>query len=103
MSKIEFIGARVDKNVINMIEDTAKEDSIDKTKALMKLVILGRRQYLLEKYLQLYRNGICSLDKAAEKIGINVAEMMQEAAKLGIYSTETIDEYKRGLEILEKL
>ncbi len=64
---------------------------------------ITKRKYLLEKYLQLYRDGICSLDKAAEKIGINIAEMMQEAAKSGIYSTETIDEYKRGLEILEKL
>ncbi len=50
--------------------------------------------------LGLYRSGACSLDKAAKKVGITMREMMQEAAKAGITSTETVEEYRRGLQIL---
>ena len=83
-----------------MIEDTAKDQRIDKTAALKELIVLGRKQYLLQKYLELYQEGRCSLDKAAHDVGITVVEMMQEAARAGIQSTETIEEYRWGLELL---
>ncbi|MEK6857017.1 MAG: hypothetical protein AABX39_00325 [Nanoarchaeota archaeon] len=56
---------------------------------------------LIKKYLELYREGKCSIDKAAEKIGVTVNEMMQEAIKAGIQSSETIEEYKTGLALLK--
>ncbi len=102
MSEAQFIGARIEKDIAGMIEDTAKEEYVDKTAALKQLIILGRKQYLLRKYLQLYRDGRCSIDKAAEAIGATVAEMMQEAAKAGIRSSETAEEYREGLELLKK-
>jgi len=101
MSKKGFIGARIDKDIINSIDDTAKEDNIDKTTALINLIRIGRKQYLLEKYLKLYREGRCSIDRAAEKAEITVSEMMEEAVKAGIRSSETTEEYKRGLKLLE--
>ncbi len=55
---------------------------------------------LLQKYLQQYRDGKCGVDKAAEEIGITVSEMMNEAVKAGIKSEQTIEEYKKGLELL---
>ncbi len=64
------------------------------------MIILGRQKYLLQKYLHLYSERKCSLDKAAKLAGLTVCEMMDEAAKAGIRSEETIEEYKRGLELL---
>lgn len=100
MSEARFIGARIDDNVARMIEATARDEGVDKTKALKELIVLGRKQYLLQKYLQLYGEGKCSIDKAAEAAGITVAEMMKEAAKEGITSTETAEEYREGLRLL---
>ena len=100
MSRAEFIGARFEKYILDMVEDTAREEKVDKTKALKQLVVLGRKQHLLQKHLQLYREGKCSLDKAAEEVGITVAEMMQEAVKAGIKSDETIDDYRKGVQLL---
>ena len=62
---------------------------------------MNNKKYLLQKYLELYRTGQCSIDKAAEKIGITVNEMMQETARAGITSTQTIEEYKEGLALLQ--
>lgn len=100
MSEVEFLGARMEKEIIEMVEDTAQEEHIDKTKALKELIILGREQYLLQKYLQLYQQGKCSLDKAAKMAGLTVHEMMQEAAKVGMQSEQTIEEYRRGVQLL---
>ncbi len=102
MKEVEFLGARLEKNIFRMVEETAEEEHVDKTKALKDLIILGRKQFLLNKYLNLYRKGRCSLDRAAEKVGITVNEMMKEIVTEGIKSTETIEEYKKGLELLEK-
>ncbi len=51
--------------------------------------------------IKLVKTGQWSIDKAAEEIGISVVEMMQETAKAGIRSSETYEEYRRGLNLLE--
>ncbi|MBI2672167.1 hypothetical protein HYX16_04500 [Candidatus Woesearchaeota archaeon] len=61
---------------------------------------MGRKQFLLKKYIESYRDGKCSIDKAAEEVGITVNEMMKEVSKVGIKSDETLKEYKKGLRLL---
>jgi len=100
MAEAEFLGARLDKDTIRMVEDTAKEERVDKTKALKELIIIGRKQLLLQKNLSLYQQGKCSLDKAAEAAHVPLVEMMDEATKAGILSTETIEEYRESLKLL---
>lgn len=101
MMEAEFLGARLEKDIMSMVEKTAREEHVDKTKALKELIILGRKQYLLQKYLQMYQEGKCSLDKIVEIVGITITEAMQEAVKLGIHSEQTIAEYRKGLEWLK--
>lgn len=84
-----------------MAEDTAKEERVDKTSVLKQLIELGRKRFLLQKYIDLYRDGKCSLDKAAEAVGITVSEMMDETMNEGITSTETVEEYREGLKHLQ--
>jgi len=49
-----------------------------------------------------YRGGKISVDKAARHCGITVNEMMQAIAFHGIRSEETIEEYRKGVSLLEK-
>jgi len=100
MSEAQFLGARLEGDIIQMVEKTAQEEHVDKTKALKDLIILGRKQFLIRRYMELYRGGGCSIDQAAKEVGLTVAEMMQEASRAGIKSTETIEEYRRGLKLL---
>ncbi len=101
MAEVEFLGARLEKDILAMVEETAKEERVDKTKALKDLIMLGRKQFLIEKYLKMYRDGNCSIDKAAQACRITVNEMMREAVKEGIKSSETIEDYRKGLELLK--
>src|SRR3989344_3419571 len=101
MGEVKFLGARLEKDLIIMVEKTAKEEHVDKTKALKDLIILGRKQFLIRRYLDMYKHGQCSMDKAARACRITLNEMMKEATKEGIRSSETLDEYRKGLELLK--
>jgi hypothetical protein len=101
MTEVEYLGARLEKDIVSMVKRTADEQHVDKTTALKDLIVLGRKQVLLRKYLELYRTGGCSIDKAAAEVGLTVAEMMEKASHAGIQSTQTIAEYRKGLELLD--
>ncbi len=101
MSDTVFLGARVEDDILAMVDQTAAEEHVDKTKALKRLITLGRKKLLLDKALEQYRKGFCSLDKAAKMAHVCVSEMMHEAANAGITSTETIEEYKKGIVLLQ--
>lgn len=58
---------------------------------------------ILKKAITLLSEGKYSIDKAAELVGITVSEMMDEAVKSGIQSSETIEEYRKGAELLLNL
>lgn len=103
MNKTVFIGARMEKAVIDLVDKTAEEEHVDRTKALKELLIRGRKDYLLEKYMDLYRDGKCSIGFVAENTGITIYEAMEEAAKRGLGSDETIEEYKQGLKALAEM
>ncbi|MEK6963508.1 MAG: hypothetical protein AABX70_03720 [Nanoarchaeota archaeon] len=101
MTQAKFLGVRLSENIVAMVEQTAKEEMINKTEALKELIVIGRKQLLLTKYLNLYREGKCSLDKVAEATGLTLSEVMDEAAKAGIKHDLTVEEYQEGLALLK--
>lgn len=96
----KFLGARIETQIMDIVEEIAREKNIDKTNAIKILVYAGWKELRLEKALNLYREEKISIDKAAKIAGITVSEMMKEAARHGIKSEETIEEYKLGLKNL---
>ncbi|HLC20000.1 MAG TPA: hypothetical protein VJK72_03700 [Candidatus Nanoarchaeia archaeon] len=100
MSEAKFLGVRLERDFFKMVEETADDEHTDRTTALKQLIELGRKEFLLRKYLELYRTGRCSIDKAAKAVGITLPEMMKKAADEGITSSETLEEYREGLKRL---
>ena len=100
MIERKFIGARIEPEIYDIVNETAKEERIDKTKALKILVFSGWKNLKLKKALEKYRQGLVSIDKAAKIAGLSVNEMMQESAAHGIKSEETVEEFKEGLKAL---
>lgn len=100
MARKEFLGLRVEPEFLEMVNEVASEEQVDKTKAIKILVQIGWRKMKLEKTLEKYRRGLLSLDKAAELTGLSIVQIMEEAAARGIKSDETLEEYRRGLELI---
>lgn len=100
MSEAKFIGARIAPEIAKMIDETAKEEKVDKSTALKELIQFGRQKLLEKRAIELYRDGKISVDKAADMLSVTVNEVMKLFSDAGIKSEETLEEYSAGLKLL---
>ena len=100
MNETKFFGARMEKEVYNIIDKVVQEENLDKTSAMKMLIHEGWKEINLEKALQLYIEGKISVDKAAKILGTTINEMMNLISSRGIKSEETLEEYRKGLKLL---
>lgn len=96
----KFLGARIEQEIMDIVDNVSKENKVDRTSAVKILVTAGWKELRLKKALELYKEGKASVDKVAKIAGLTVSEMMEEIAAHGIKSEETIEEYKQGIKIL---
>ena len=100
MHKTKFFGARMEKEIYDIINKVSQEENLDKTSTVKILINEGWRGLRLKKALSQYEKGLISVDKAAEMSGITMSEMMKIIASHGIKSEETLEEYRRGVKLL---
>lgn len=98
----QFLGARIEPEIMNIVEKVSEERKVDKTSALKILVTAGWKEINLERALALYKEGKIAVDKAAKIAGLTISEMMNEIAAHGIKSDETLEEYRQGIKLLLK-
>lgn len=100
MAETKFVGARLEPEIVRVIDLTAKEEHIDRSAALKELVGYGRQKLLEKKAIEMYREGRISVDKAADMLSATVSETMKLFSNAGIKSEETLEEYKTGVKLL---
>jgi len=96
----KFLGARIEPEIMEIVNKVSEEKKVDRTSAIKILVSAGWKELSLEKALQLYKEGKISVDKAAKIAGLTVSEMMNEITIHGIKSDETLEEYREGVKLL---
>ena len=100
MTKTKFVGLRMEENIYEMVDDIATHENLDKSSALKILIKEGWKGMKLKKALDLYAQGLVSVDKAAKMAKLTISEMMNQIAKNGIKSEETLEEYREGVHLL---
>ena len=103
MATTEYVGVRLPKKDIKIIEEKAREETTDKSTALRELLEQGIKQYRMEKAIQKYMVKQISLEKAAEIAGVSVGEMMDILIERGIPSHLTIADAREGLNNIERI
>ncbi|MEK6983962.1 MAG: UPF0175 family protein [Nanoarchaeota archaeon] len=103
MYKTKFLGLRMEKEIYDIIDKVTHEEKLDKTSAIKILIQEGWKELRLKKALNEYQNGLVSVDRASKIAGLTISEMMKEIASHGIKSDETLEEYRKGIKILQKL
>ena len=98
----KFLGARIEPEIMNIVDSVSEDKKVDRTSAIKILVNAGWKELRLEKALEMYRDGKISVDKAAKMAGLLVSEIMNEIAARGIKSDEGIEEYRKGIKILSE-
>ena len=90
------VTARLKMELLKKIQEMAKEESIDRSSAIQRLLKIGLRKYRMEKALNLYRDGKVTLWKAAEIAGVSLREIMDAIKARDIpyqYDFEALEEY----------
>lgn len=77
MARTQNLTVRLEKELIEKIEEEAEQEKTDKSTVARKLIAVGIQQTLKERALDEYRKGKCTVWKASEKAGIPLREMLE--------------------------
>lgn len=84
MSTIRHLTGRVNREQVEVLDKISREEKIDRSAVLRKILDLGIREYMKQKAIEEYRRGVLSLGKAAEKAGVSTAEFYRILEEEGI-------------------
>jgi predicted HTH domain antitoxin len=81
---VRHLTGRVDREQVEMLDRISREEKIDRSAALRKILDVGIREYMKRKAVERYRCGAVSIGKAAEESGVSIAEFYRILEDEGI-------------------
>jgi len=81
---VRHLTGRVERRQVEMLDRISREEKIDRSAALRKVLDIGIREYMRRKAVERYRRGLLSIGKAAEEAGVSLAEFYRLLEEEGI-------------------
>lgn len=75
------VSARIPKELEKEVEKLMREEHLEKSAAIRKLLHVGVEDYRLRRALEKLAAGRASLSKAAEEAGVTIWELLDEARR----------------------
>ncbi len=88
---------RLDEDLIKEFEELAKEENLDRSALVKKILLEGLQQERLNFALQKYMLKEISIERAAEIAKISIHEIILKMSQLGISSNLTVDDFEKIL------
>lgn len=82
--KTEQVNLRLEADLITALERAAREESLDRSTMIRKLLIRGLSRRRLDRAMEQYQLGEISIGRAAEDAGVSHYDIMEEAERRGI-------------------
>lgn len=92
------MSVRMDRENYEFLQEMAKEEGTDLSKAVRDAVTRGRILLAVERY----KKGEASLGRAAELAGVPLGQMMTILTEFGVKSRLEEEDYLLGLKNLQK-
>lgn len=83
-SETRHLTGRVHRRQIDILDRISKEEKIDRSAALRKILDIGLREYMKRRAVEDYRRGKLSIGKAAENADTSIAEFYKILSDEGI-------------------
>ena len=96
----EAIGIRLDENFLKKIERLSKEEVLDRSSTIRKLVHLGYQNLIKKKAAQDYMQGKITLSESAHRAEITIWEMEQYLTEQGYRSFYSIEDLEKEINLL---
>ena len=97
------ISTRLQKKEAKEIEKFAKEEDLDKSTFVKRLINKSLQEYKIEHAFRLYKEDKVSLWKAAELADKNLLEMIELMKKHDVYLNYTIDDLREDLRTIKEI
>jgi len=95
------LSARVSKDEARQLEGFAKQQHLDKSAFIKKLLHESLDEYKVKQAFDLFKQKKISFGKAAEIAGKSLAEMIELMKKYDAYLNYSVDDLKEDLKNLE--
>jgi len=98
----EAIGIRLDEDFLKKIEKLSKEEILDRSTVLRKLIQVGYDNIMKQKAAQKYTQGKVTISEAARQAELTVWEMEKFLVENGFKSEYSIEDLDGELKLLKK-
>ena len=99
--KLVSMGIRLPKELLEAIEDKAKEDNTDKSTVIRQILASAIREHQKEKAAQLYKEGKITITAAAKTANLTVHEMIDYLIESGYKTEYTLEDFRREIKLLQ--
>jgi double-stranded uracil-DNA glycosylase len=103
--KSEQVNLRLEHELVEALEEAAREESLDRATMMRRLLLDALRQWRITKSLSGYQSGELSLGRAAEEANVSQWDLMELARRSGIaypLDAETVERRLEGLRSQER-
>ncbi|NJD76439.1 MAG: ribbon-helix-helix protein, CopG family [Candidatus Methanoperedens sp.] len=101
MSELIPLGIRLDKKMVEELNQIADEEHLDRTAIIRKLIASAIENYKKDMVMRKYEQGKISISKAAEDTGLTVGEIEEYMVRKGYRSKYSTGDLERELELLK--
>ncbi len=101
MPELISLGIRLDKKMVEELNQIADEEHADRTTVIRRLIANAIENYKRDKALRKYEQGKISISKAAEDTGLTVGEIEEYMIRKGYRSKYSTEDLERELELLK--
>jgi predicted HTH domain antitoxin len=98
----DAIGVRFDDETLDKIDTLSKEESLDRSTIVRKLVQEGYRTHMAQKVLMRYAQGSITLSEAARSSDMTIWEIRDYFVSHGLRSEYGVEDLKNDLLVIEK-
>lgn len=95
------VTTRVNEELSDRIDEIAEKEGLDRSTVVRKFLADGTKNWLIEKSLEEYEAGKVTLWQAADRCGLSIWEIIQEAREREVHIPYTVDELEEDLRALE--
>lgn len=97
----EAIGIRLDEDFLKTVDRLGREESLDRSTMLRKLLGLGYNDFMKKKAKERYIAGKITLSEAARMANLTVWEMQSYLVEEGYKSEYSINDLEEDLKLLK--
>jgi len=98
----EVVSARLPKEMVRFIEEIAREERVDKSTILERALEHYLREWRINKAVELYRDGLVTLSRAAEIAGVSIWEMIDVLAQKKVILQYGVEDFEEDLKSFEQ-